>query len=119
MTRSMPKTWFIAAFALVHFLATVGCLFLLFYAGQYSVDVGAGLPPWSNLLGIVAVALSLPIVYPLLALNILIPQTGLGLWAFVLACATNSLVVALVVRYSSMHLGSAFRRLAHHGHRDN
>ena len=117
MTGSTAKTWFIAAFALVHFLATVGCLFLLFYVGQYSADVGADLPRWSNVLGIVAVALGLPIVYPLLVLNILSPQAGLGLWALVLACATNSLFVALVVRYSSMHFGSAFRKLRHLGHR--
>ena len=113
----MPKTWFVAAFALVHFLATLGCLLLLFYVGQYSADVGADLPRWSNVLGVVAVGLGLPIVYPLLALNILNPQTGLGLWALVLACATNSLFVALVVRYSSTHIVSAFRKLPRLGHR--
>jgi hypothetical protein len=112
----MPRKWFIAAFALVHFLATLGCFFLLFYVGQYSVDAGTDLPRWWNLSGIAAVLLSLPIVYPMLVLKVLTPQVGLGLWALVLACAANSLLVGIVVGYSRSHIVSAFRRLPRQMH---
>ncbi|HEX6996573.1 MAG TPA: hypothetical protein VF322_00410 [Gammaproteobacteria bacterium] len=56
-------------------------------------------PRWLDAVGAAVVVLSLPVVYPLLYLELLRPQETVGLVALVAVCVVNSAIVALAVRW--------------------
>jgi hypothetical protein len=87
------------ALAAAHYLCTVLGLFIAVAWGQGVADGGYLVAPASLqiYLGVV-IAFCLPLVYPLLAAEVLLPWTDKGALMLLIVGAMNSAVVALFVR---------------------
>ena len=110
-SRPQMTTRAYLAFGVVHFALTVlGGAFLPGLAVGM-MDSGVTVAPWWFLaLAYVYVAVSLPVVYPLMAMGIVLPWTSPGFYFLTLAALANSALVTAFVRILASYVGRRSRR---------
>jgi len=90
-----------------HFLGTAVALTAFFTAGQQAVLMNLDASFWLDVLGAIAVAFSLPLVYPLMYFDVLSPAAPLSF--FLVAIAVNSALVTYVALAAVRAIRSCLR----------